>query len=294
MALSDWIFADKLYTVIHFSEAVLAADSKRSKKSIDSIISLKKLRTGLAIYKTGRSPYWYIRFRDPLTAKYVVRSSKEQSRLEAIETAYEFADTYHSKANQEFAQTKETSFEHYAKILVASHTGRWVQQNNRLLTRAGDGLIAYFGKYDVTKINAGMVRTYLAHLDENRANPLADSTKSKHVVSIRKVLTMAVEDGLMQTLPPLPKSKRVDTPRRAFTAQEYKRFSQAAQECAKRGDVVRGVTVTEHHVRMFKFIVYSFLRPSERELFELKHKDITVNTRPNYLELSVRKGKTGP
>ena len=35
-----------------------------------------------------------------MTPKYVVRSTKEESRLEAIETAYEFADNYRSKANQ--------------------------------------------------------------------------------------------------------------------------------------------------------------------------------------------------
>ena len=147
------------------------ADSAKPKKSIDSIRSIKHLRKGLSIYKTGRSPYWYIRLRDPLTSKYVVKSSKEKSRLDAIESAYEFADSFRGKANQEFAQTKATSIKHYAKMVIGSQTGRWAQQNNRLLTRPKDGLIAYFGKYDVTKITAGMVRQYLAHLDENRAKP---------------------------------------------------------------------------------------------------------------------------
>jgi len=273
----------------------LAADSTGSKKSINSVTSRKHLRKGLSIQKTGRSPYWHIRLRDPLTSKYVVRSSKEKSRLEAIETALEFADSYHSKALSDLAQAKATSFEHYAKILLEMQKTEtnWSYRDNRILSRPKDGLIYYFGKHDVTKFTKGMVLNYLAHLDQNRDKPLAESTKSKHVILIKKVLTLAVDDGLMRTLPPMPKAKRVDTPRHAFTDNEYKRFSQAASECARRGDKVRGVVITDHHGKMFKFAVHSFLRPTVSELFELKHKDVQVRQDPHHLELIVRKGKTG-
>lgn len=67
----------------------------------------------------------------------------------------------------------------------------------------------------------------------------------------------------------------------------------AAGECAQRGDKVRGVQITGHHVRMFRFVVHSFLRPTEGELFGLKHKDVQVMTDPVHLELNVRSGKTG-
>jgi len=273
----------------------LAADSKSSKKSIDSVRSLKHLRKGLAIYKTGRSPFWYIRLRDPLTAKYVVRSSREKSRHEAIEAAFEFADTYHSRANSVFAQSKDASFEHYGKILLQSQKTKtnWSHRDNRILSRPKDGLIFYFGKYDVTKVTSGMVRKYLSHLDENRATPLAESTKSKHVILIKKVLMLAVDDGLMRTLPPMPKAKRVDTPRHAFTDKEYERFSQAALACAERGDIVRGARITGHHAKMFNFVVHSFLRPSVGELFGLKHKDIQQDPKTNYLTMTIRRGKTG-
>ena len=273
----------------------MAHPVKKPKKSIDSIKSRKHLRKGLTIYKTGRSPFWNIRLRDPLLGKYVVRSSKETTRLEAMEAAYEFADTYRSKVNSDFAHAKAVSFEHYAKMLMAAQEGKskWSHGDNKLLNRPKDGLINYFGKYDVTKISSGKIREYLLYLDKNRDKPLAQSTKSKHVVIIRKVLTLAVEDGLMHTLPPMPKVKTVDTPRHTFTDKEYVRFSQVALECAKRGDVVRGVQITGHHAKMFKFIVHSFLRPTEGELFGLKHKDIEGRKDPNHLEMQIRGGKTG-
>ncbi|WP_259957521.1 tyrosine-type recombinase/integrase [Leisingera caerulea] len=164
---------------------------------------------------------------------------------------------------------------------------------NKLLNPSKDGLICYFGKHDVTKITTGMVRDYLTHLDGNRKKPLAHSTKSKHVILIRKVLALAVEDGILNVLPVMPKIKTVDTPRHTFSDSEYRQFMKAAGECAKQGGKVRGVQITGHHVRMFRFVVHSFLGPTEGELFGLKHKDVQEKTDPPHLEISIRGGKTG-
>ncbi|UWQ51741.1 site-specific integrase [Leisingera caerulea] len=138
-----------------------------------------------------------------------------------------------------------------------------------------------------------MVRDYLTHLDGNRKKPLAHSTKSKHVILIRKVLALAVEDGILNVLPVMPKIKTVDTPRHTFSDSEYRQFMKAAGECAKQGGKVRGVQITGHHVRMFRFVVHSFLGPTEGELFGLKHKDVQEKTDPPHLEISIRGGKTG-
>ncbi len=131
---------------------------------------------------------------------------------------------------QSYADTKPTSFEHYAKLLIAVQKGKskWSGGDDKILNRSKDGLIHYFGEYDVTKITAGLVRDYLVHLDQNRSKRLAESTKSKHVIIIRKVLTLAVEDGLMTVVPLMPKQKTVDTPRNSFTDDEYKRFIKTA------------------------------------------------------------------
>lgn len=59
----------------------------------------------------------------PPSGKYVHRSSKETAQLDAIEVAYEFADSYRSKANSDHAQKKATSFEHYAKKLMGIQKG---------------------------------------------------------------------------------------------------------------------------------------------------------------------------
>jgi hypothetical protein len=152
--------------------------------------------------------------------------------VEARDAAYEFADSFHSKANSDHAVRKATSFGHYAKQLIVMQKGQ-SNGDSKLLNRPKDGLIYYFGKHDVSKITTGMVRDYLFHLDENRPKLLAGSTKAKHTIIIRKILTLAVEDGILNIVPVMPKQKTVDTPRHTFTDREYKLFMTTALACSK-------------------------------------------------------------
>ncbi|WP_259957522.1 hypothetical protein [Leisingera caerulea] len=50
-----------------------------------------------------------------------------------MEVAYEFADSYRSKANSVHAKSKATSFEHYAKKLMAMQKGqsKWSDGDNK-------------------------------------------------------------------------------------------------------------------------------------------------------------------
>lgn len=263
--------------------------------SPNRMTSLRPIRKGLAIYKTGRSPFWMLRLRDPFDGRYIVRSTKEESRIEAMAAANEFADSFFKRASGDLARTAKTSFEYYATQMLGMQkpSAKTHDSDRKLLYRQKDGIIRHFGDHDVTKITTRMIREYLVQLDKTRGKPLADSTRAKHVIVIRKVLSLAAEDGLMKTIPVMPKQKTTDTPRHTFTDDEYKKFMKAGAECVSRGDEVRGVKVSGHHVRMFKFLVHSFLRPTKGELFGLRHKDIKIGTKPPYLEMTVTGGKTG-
>jgi len=64
----------------------LAEESLNSKKTI------KHLRRGLGIYRTGRSPFWHARIYDAAKKKYVVRCTKETNRIDAAEVAEEILE----------------------------------------------------------------------------------------------------------------------------------------------------------------------------------------------------------
>lgn len=74
-----------------------------SGNSNNKISKLKQVRTGLAIYQTGRSPFWSVRLWDPVAKKYVRKSTKEVSRIEAAEAAIEFADPYKKNVDPSLA-----------------------------------------------------------------------------------------------------------------------------------------------------------------------------------------------
>lgn len=264
----------------------------------NQVSKLKHIRSGLAVYQTGRSPFWQLRLWDNNAKRYVRRSTKETSRLEAIEAAEEFADSYRRKADPNQAVKKDRSFEAYAKKFDAFNKAkggnpRSYSDAHKILYREGDGLISYFGKYDVGKITSGEMRDFLVHLDSRREQPLANSTKAKQCMMVRQVLRLAFEDGLIDRVPEAPKLMTVDKPRVTFSEREYKKLMTVARQCAEQGDIVRGVMMTHKHVHMFSFVVHSFLRPTEKELFGLRHGDVEMKSNPTHLVMSVHGGKTG-
>jgi len=141
-----------------------------SKPNPNAVQSIKHLREGLAIYKTGCSDNWLIRLRDPYSKKYVTRSSKETSRVEAASAAQEFAASYFRKLDPDLALSKKTSFEHYAGLMLGQQASKtkWPDSDKKLLYRKGDGLLAYFGPTDVAKITTKMVREYLVKMSASR------------------------------------------------------------------------------------------------------------------------------
>lgn len=86
----------------------------KSKHALSEDIIL--ISRGVAIYKTGASPYWQCRIRDAQSKRYVVRSTKETSRIKAREAARELADEIRSR---EKVVERAFTFDHYARRTIA-------------------------------------------------------------------------------------------------------------------------------------------------------------------------------
>lgn len=82
------------------------------------VSKLKHIESGLAVYQTGRSPFYHARLWT-LSKKYVRRPSKEASRFQAGEAALEFADGYGKNGEPVLAVAKDGSFETYARTFDA-------------------------------------------------------------------------------------------------------------------------------------------------------------------------------
>lgn len=267
--------------------------------SPNRVTKQKQLRSGLFLYQTPRSPFWYAKIWVPSQQRYFTKSTKETDRLEATEVAIAFADKTLSTLGTVERNPKATRFETYADKFDANMRASLGAKSRKYLDchstlhRPGDGVVAYFGDMQVSKITAGSMRDYLANMDANWAKPLSGSTKKKQLMILRAVLRMAFEDEVIERVPDAPKIMAKDNPHTAFTNSQYKAFICAANACAKRGDVVSDMPMTQHHVHVFRFIFHSFVRPTTGELFHLRHRDIQIKSNPPRLEMVIRKGKTG-
>ena len=89
----------------------------RTDKKLNQKTHTKTLRKGMSLYKTGRSPYWFVRIWIGGEKKYVVRSTKETSRLVAEEVAEELINDL-KQDRFVFGVPKNRTFNHYAEMLI--------------------------------------------------------------------------------------------------------------------------------------------------------------------------------
>mgnify|MGYP001363270421 FL=1 len=134
----------------------------------------KTVRRGVSLYKVGASPYWYARIWNSSVGKYIVRSTKENSRLVAAEVAEElYSDLKQRKFLDEVPRTK--TFIYFAEKLIKqqrrlagkTRSSAFASDDEKLLKRNGDGIIDYFYKRDITLIRTSDITEYFNVLDDN-------------------------------------------------------------------------------------------------------------------------------
>lgn len=260
--------------------------------SKNSITKIKHLSEGVAIFQTGRSKFWMVRIWNPSTRKYSVKSTKETSRIEAIEAVKELLAVYQPPIKEELKPTLGYYARQLSKVNASESTKTTAKDEDKIIFRKDYGVADYWDKVAVTEVKTTNIRDYLLKLDEVNGSPLSGSTKSKYVIVIRKTLKLARESGAITNIPDMPKVKNDEQPRPSFTEAEYLHLLKVTREAIKRGDVVRDRILTMDVYNAIVFTVASFVRPVQTELFGLRHIDITEKDNPARLEMSI-KGKTG-
>ena len=276
---------------------------KKSKHSLRGDIII--IRRGLAIYQTHASPFYFARILDPRVRKYVVRSTKETSRIEAREAAEELATKLLSRVKVRV----EHSFNHYAARMLkratiemkqGSKNPKYYRVSSGSLENPEWGLRTFFSGMDIREIKTREYQKYIEFVLSKRPD-LTPSTLNKTTGVLRNILKVARDDGVIDDIPSTPRRKIHDNPRPFFRfaplvakqSDQYKLLLDKADQLAKKQYSVRGVTITDELHDLILFVVHSFIRPTSTELYSLKHEDITVAQNPKRLILTIRNGKTG-
>ena len=278
--------------------------TKPSKHSLDGEIIV--VHKGIAIYKTHASPYWFARIRDPQLKKYVVRSTKEKSRVKAREVAQELAQDILSKQK---ATPKEYSFKYYAtrflekgRRLAATgeRNANYIRTAGTVLDNKQWGLMKHFQDADVRTLRTRHWAEYLDELAKKRPD-LKPSTKNMLGATFRNVLKVARDDGIIDAVPETPRTRQKDNPRPFFRfyplvdkdADTYKKLLETAEKLATESVTIRGTPITTELYDLILFVAHTFVRPTTTELYAIRHADIQVAENPKRLLLTIRDGKTG-
>lgn len=269
----------------------------------------KQIRKGVYIYKVNSSPYWRVRVWIPSEGRYRVRSTKEATRIEAAKAADEFAAKLQGHGELA-AVPKSRSFETFADRLMQRQKAQVKQEQLHKGTEQGDvytirnnewGLIAFFGRRDISSIRPKDVSAYVTWMQKEREEPLAASTINRRISCLRKILKLAQEEDVIGEMPAVARAPRDDRPRPYFRFEPLVSNSEDALSAvlkgadflAEAGEVVRGVKVTYELKDFIRFMLVSFLRPTLSEIYALRNRDITVASNPDRLLLTLKKGKTG-
>ena len=261
---------------------------------------------GIAIYKVGASPFWQARVRDARTKKYVVRSTKETSRIKARLAAEEIADEIRGSAKKVI---REFTFEYYGKR-TAEKARRMVANGERNANYARDicyclenkewGLYRLLSERDVRELRTREYQEVMDRIQLDRPD-LSTSTRNILTATFRNVLKVARDDGVIDAIPATPRSKQKDAPRSYFPFHPlvakkddlYKKVIETAKRLGGEEHEVRGLPITDELYDLIIFLAHSFLRPTISEIYALKHSDITIADDPRRLLITVRAGKTG-
>ena len=265
-----------------------------------------RLYQGLSIYRVENSTKWYVRVWDRKRKKYIVKSTGEDSAVKAKALAQELAL---SLLKAEKPVEREFSFNNFAlKLLHKSRLQQtsgdrskgYVKALHWAIQNEDWGLLRFFGERDVRQIRTQTYQEYMADLARRRPDMTA-STRNTLMATLRNVLKIARDEGVIDAVPETPRSRVKDTPRPFFRFHplvakdddNYQKLLRQVKQMADQGIAVRGIEITDELYDLVLFLTHSFVRPISSELYAIRHSDITVANDPRRLIVTVRDGKTG-
>ena len=295
-----------MYHSVYHSRSICEDSPLASRHELDGKII--NIRRGLAIYKVKASPYYRVRVWLPSQKKRRVRTTKATDRVEAITIAESFLDSLGTRGFlQEIPQAR--TFEYFANKLLLNEKARgergeisvrlW-KDTKFYLEHKTWGVLSRFAKTDVGSIQTKHYHQYLDWVQEQDSS-LKPATLNHISSTFNKVLKIARQEGAIDAIPATPRIKRNDNPRSFFRfhplvekdEDEYRLLRKTAKVMAAEATRVRETIVTDELYDFIIFMMHSFMRPTESEVYALTHRDISIADDPKRLIITISKGKTG-
>lgn len=292
----------------------------RTQPIAETITHIKGYPRKLTLYQCEASRYWQVRYY--ADGKVLRRSTRRESKREAIEYAKRFYDEINLKRAMGAALVTRTAFsqcaEHVldgmrAKLARGQLTKDTVDIAEYRLRRS---VLPYFGSIDINDIHYDRLEAYLIHLS-SQSPSLSITTIGAYMRLVKRIFSDAYKRRLLAQMPHMPTVGTEDTARGYFSAREYRLLHSRARALVDKrfqyrvlsdengneqigsyyehgtqteGRLIRTVTITRELAEMIVFMVNAYIRPTD--LKNLKHKHIEiVRDEYTYLRLNPPESK---
>lgn len=306
----------KFLTEASNDETIRATKRERTVPIPETILSVPGYPEKLSIFKIAASKYWQVRcWHNGKTFRKSTKSQAKRSALIFARIYYEQLMATHVQS--EFSlisktKTTETNINKqstFGALAAKMYTneqarvkrGEFSRGSLKVLRNRLDAhLLPRWGNHDINQIDYAEMLKLIQQLSET----LSTITISQYLVIIKKVFTLASGLNLLKKMPLIPKIKVKTISRGSFTPHEYWRIIR----CARRliGKTHPDYGNLRHQFRLrnndhlmpidlqwaIRFMLNSFIRPSDLKTLKHKHIEIVTKNDATYLRLTLPETKS--
>lgn len=281
----------------------------------ESIIHVPGYPEKLAIFKMQASKFWQVRCWN--NGKTFRKSTKSQSKRSALIFARIFyeqlmasnvmqdASLFVTSKSVDKPATERTTFGALAAKMYTNESarvkrGEYTRGSLQVLRNRLDAhLLPRWGAMDIRQIDYAEMLKFTQELSEK----FSTITINQYLVIVKKVFTLASAFNLLERMPAFPKVKVKTVSRGSFTPNEY----WSIIRCARRlvGKAHPEYTDLRKHYRLrtaentmpidlqwaIRFMVNSFIRPSDLKTLKHRHIEVAQKNGHTYLRLTLPETK---
>lgn len=298
-----------IFSAVAANDEIYSAGRCRTNAVPESISFIPGYPRKLRIFLTNASCYWQVRCF--FNGKTYTKSLRTTRRKEALTLARDYYNTMliriYGESYIERTPSNQCLFRSLVPKVIAIEENR-VQRGDlsadglRIFrNRMNKNVLPFFGERALDTVDYGTLNDFVSHISEKSKSP---TTISQYLTAVRRVLNYAVSKGILKSLPAFPKVKIIDSPRSSFNAGEYLRLYRAAKFCIgddvpiskteaskwKIGKLDRHFYVPEELRWVVRFMVNSFIRPTDLRYLQHQHVEIVRNDY-TYLRLNLPESK---
>jgi len=315
------------HTTVRLQHDFLAADAsndahmrstvrERTVPIPDSIIHVPGYPEKLAIFKMQASKFWQVRCWH--NGKTFRKSTKSQSQRSALIFARVFYEQLmasactqnkslfiNSRSTDKPTVTRSTfgalATRMYTNEQARVKRGEFSRGSLQVLRNRLDAhLLPRWGAMDIKHIDYAELLNFTQEISEK----FSTITISQYLVIVKKVFNLASALNLLERMPAFPKIKVKTTPRGSFTPNEYWNIIRTARKLS--GKLHPEYSDLRKHYKLrtaentmpidlswaIRFMVNSFIRPSDLKTLKHKHIEIAQKNEHTYLRLTLPETKS--